>query len=75
MASVAHEMKNIMIPIRGFLRRIRDNHSLDAKVASYLEIIDTESAKLDKMTQDMLLFGRFGPLQKKQVEVSALVEA
>ena len=74
MASVAHEMKNIMIPIRGFLRRIRDNHSLDAKVASYLEIIDTESAKLDRMTQDMLLFGRFAPLQRKQVEVSALVE-
>jgi len=74
MASVAHEMKNILIPIRGFLRRIRDNHSLDRKVASYLEIVDTESAKLDKMTQDMLLFGRFAPLHRKEVEVSALVE-
>ena len=74
MASVAHEMKNILIPIRGFLRRIRDNHSLDTKVASYLEIVDTESAKLDKMTQDMLLFGRFAPLQRKEVEVSSLVE-
>jgi two-component system sensor histidine kinase HydH len=74
MASVAHEMKNILIPIRGFLRRIRDNHSLDTKAASYLEIVDTESAKLDKMTQDMLAFGRFAPLQRKEVDVSALVE-
>ena len=74
MASVAHEMKNILIPIRGFLRRARDNQSLDAKTASYLEIVDTESAKLDKMTQDMLLFGRFAPLQRKEVEVSSLVE-
>jgi len=74
MASLAHEMKNILIPIRGFLRRIRDNHSLDNKVAAYLEIVDTESAKLDKMTQDMLSFGRFPPLQRKEVEVSSLVE-
>jgi len=74
MASVAHEMKNILIPIRGFLRRMRGNPSLDKKTASYLEIVDSESAKLDKMTQDMLSFGRFAPLQKKEVEVSSLVE-
>jgi two-component system sensor histidine kinase HydH len=74
MASVAHEMKNVLIPIRGFLRRLRDNHSLDAKAASYLEIVDTESAKLDKMTQEMLLFGRFAPLRRREVEVSGLVE-
>jgi two-component system sensor histidine kinase AtoS len=74
MASVAHEMKNILIPIRGFLRRLRDNDFMDSKAASYLEIVDTESAKLDKMTQDMLLFGRYAPLQRKVVEVSSLVE-
>jgi two-component system sensor histidine kinase HydH len=74
MASVAHEMKNILIPIRGFLRRIRENASLEGKVASYLDIIDSESAKLDKMTQDMLAFGRFAPLQRKEVDVNELVE-
>jgi len=74
MASVAHEMKNILIPIRGFLRRVQGDPSLDKKAASYLEIVDTESAKLDKMTQDMLLFGRFAPLQRKEVDVSELVE-
>ena len=74
MASVAHEMKNIVIPIRGFIRRIRENASLEGKVASYLDIVDSESAKLDRMTQDMLLFGRFAPLQRKEVDASALVE-
>jgi len=74
MASVAHEMKNILIPVRGFLRRVQENPSLDKKAASYLEIVDTESAKLDKMTQDMLAFGRFAPLQRKEVEVSELLE-
>jgi signal transduction histidine kinase len=74
MASVAHEMKNILIPMRGFLRRIRETALLEGKAASYLEIVDTESAKLDKMTQDMLAFGRFAPIQRKEVEVSELVE-
>jgi signal transduction histidine kinase len=74
MASVAHEMKNILIPMRGFLKRMRQNPSLDEKSASYLEIVDTESAKLDKMTQDMLAFGRFAPLQRKEVEINELVE-
>jgi signal transduction histidine kinase len=74
LASVAHEMKNILIPIRGFLRRIRENASLEGKAASYLDIVDSESAKLDKMTQDMLAFGRFAPLQRKEVDVGALVE-
>lgn len=74
MASVAHEMKNILIPIRGFLRRIRENPSLDKKAASYLDIVDSESAKLDKLTQDMLAFGRFAPIQRKEVEVTELVE-
>jgi signal transduction histidine kinase len=74
MASVAHEMKNILIPIRGFLRRIRETDSIEGKAASYLEIVDTESAKLDKMTQDMLAFGRFAPLQRKELDVGELVE-
>ena len=73
-SSVAHEMKNMLIPIRGFLRRIRENQSSTAKVTSYLEIVDQESAKLEKMVKDMLSFGRFAPLQKEAVEVKALVD-
>jgi two-component system, NtrC family, sensor histidine kinase HydH len=73
-SSVAHEMKNMLIPIRGFLRRIREDKNPGAKVASYLEIVDQESAKLEKMVKDMLSFGRFAPLQKADVEVQALVE-
>jgi two-component system sensor histidine kinase HydH len=73
-SSVAHEMKNMLIPIRGFLRRIRENPSSGDKTASYLEIVDQESAKLEKMVKDMLAFGRFAPLQKDDVNVKTLVE-
>jgi len=73
-ASVAHEMKNMLIPIRGFVRRIRENQDSGAKMASYLEVVDQESAKLEKMVKDMLSFGRFAPLQKEDTEVQALVD-
>jgi signal transduction histidine kinase len=73
-SSVAHEMKNMLIPIRGFLRRIRENQNPGAKVASYLEIVEQESAKLEKMVKDMLSFGRFAPLRKEEVDVYSLVK-
>jgi signal transduction histidine kinase len=73
-ASVAHEMKNMLIPIRGFLRRIRENQNSGAKVASYLEFVDNESARLEKMVKDMLSFARFAKLEKEEVDVRALVE-
>jgi two-component system, NtrC family, sensor histidine kinase HydH len=73
-SSVAHEMKNMLIPIRGFVRRIRENQNQGAKAASYLEIVDQESSKLEKMVKDMLSFGRFSPLQKEEVEIRSLVE-
>jgi signal transduction histidine kinase len=73
-ASVAHEIKNMVIPIRGFLRRIRQNHPLDDKAGAYLEIVERETAKLDRMTQDMLSFARHASLQKEEVNLSSLVE-
>jgi two-component system sensor histidine kinase HydH len=73
-SSVAHEMKNMLIPIRGFLRRMRENQNDGTRIASYLEIVENESAKLEKMVKDMLSFGRFAPLQKREVEIGSLVE-
>ena len=73
-SSVAHEIKNMLIPIRGFLRRIRENQNPETKVISYLEIVEQETANLEKMVKDMLSFGRNAPLQKTEVEVGPLVE-
>ncbi len=73
-SSVAHEIKNMLIPIRGFLRRIREGQTSGAKVNSYLEIVEQETAKLEKMVKDMLSFGREAPLKREDVEVGRLVE-
>jgi two-component system, NtrC family, sensor histidine kinase HydH len=71
---LAHEMKNMLIPMRGFLRRIRESQASGAKLVSYLGIVEQESAKLEKMVKDMLSFGRNAPLHKEEVEVGPLVE-
>ena len=73
-SSVAHEMKNIVIPMRGFIRRMRRIRPLDPNAASCLEIVEKESARLDRMTQDMLSFARHPSPQKEQVDVRSLVE-
>jgi two-component system sensor histidine kinase HydH len=39
-----------------------------------LQIVEQESAKLEKMVKDMLAFGRFAPLQRQEVEAGSLVE-
>ena len=73
-SSVAHEIKNMLIPIRGFLRRIRENQNPETKVISYLEIVEQETANLEKMVKDMLSFGRNAPLKKEEVEIGPLIE-
>jgi len=73
-SAMAHEMKNVVIPIRGLLRRIRDSRAVEGKAAEYLEIADRESARLEKMIQDVLSFVRHTPPQREEVEVRALLE-
>jgi two-component system, NtrC family, sensor histidine kinase HydH len=68
-STVAHEIKNILIPIRGFLRRTREAVVGDGKAASYLEIVEKESARLDSLVRDMLVFGRFSPLKREETEL------
>ncbi len=73
-ASVAHEMKNILVPIRGFLRRIRETEALDPRASEYLDIVERESARLENMTKDMLAFARQAPIQREEVDMRSFLE-
>lgn len=73
-STVAHEIKNILIPIRGFLRRIRETIGVEGKASSYLDIVEDESARLDGLVKDMLLFGRFSPLKREEVDLALFME-
>jgi signal transduction histidine kinase len=73
-ASVAHEMKNAVIPIRGFLRRLRKEAPPEGKAVSYLEVIERAAGRLEGMIRDMLSFaGRLEP-KREPVEVAKLLE-
>jgi signal transduction histidine kinase len=71
-ASVAHEMKNVVIPIRGFIRRIRKGCPGEPQCDSYLDIVERETARLENMTKDMLAFARQAPVDKEKVEIGTL---
>ena len=73
-STVAHEMKNILIPMQGFLRRLHDKKTFNEKGSLYFEIVEKEADKLNKMVKDMLAFGRNVPLQKDEVEIGSLME-
>jgi two-component system, NtrC family, sensor histidine kinase HydH len=73
-SSLAHEMKNRVVPIRGFVQRIRKNQTLDKETTSYLELVERESGRLEDMTQNMLSFAHHAPLEMKEVDVSLLLE-
>lgn len=73
-SSMAHEMKNVIIPIRGFVRRIRNDCPAEGHCATYMDIIERESARIEEMTRDMLVFGRQADLHRDEVDVTSLLE-
>ena len=73
-STVAHEIKNILIPIRGFLKRTREVIVGEGKAAAYLQVVESESARLDGLVKDMLLFGRFSPLRREAVDLPSLMD-
>jgi Signal transduction histidine kinase len=72
-AFVAHEIKNIVIPVRGFLRLLRQTCPLDGKAESYIEIAQRESARLENIAKNMLTFARQAPIQREPIAVEALL--
>jgi signal transduction histidine kinase len=73
-ASVAHEIKNVLIPLRGFLRRIREHCPVEGPADSYLRIVERESARLEEMTRSLLSFARQAPLTRQEVDPGAFLE-
>ncbi len=73
-ASLAHEVKNIIIPIRGLLHRIQGAVPPEGKASSLLEIVEKEASRLENLTKGMLSFSRKTPIQKVELEVCSLAK-
>ena len=63
-ASLANEVKNIIIPIRGLLHRIQDTVPPGEKTSDLLKIVEKESGRLENMTKGMLSFPGNHPFKR-----------
>ena len=83
-AEVAHEIKNPLVSIGGFARRLQDKiaklqveeqYQQDCKSAlKYSEIIVTEVERLESLLKDILLLSKPGDLNLREYPVDALLK-
>src|SRR5690606_33849298 len=68
---IAHELKNPLTPIRFAVARLRKD--APASLAEPVEVLDVESARLERMAKDFSHFGRLLEGQPAPVDVAELV--
>lgn len=83
-AEVAHEIKNPLVSIGGFARRLKDKmtdlsqkweDNKDLKSASkYSEIISSETDRLERLLKNTLIYSKSGALETEKSQLNKLVE-
>ncbi|RME65543.1 MAG: PAS domain S-box protein [Nitrospirae bacterium] len=70
-AKVAHEIRNPLVSIGGFAKRLEKK--LDGKLKEYASIISRESDRLEGILKEILSFVRYTRLKKEKLEVHSLI--
>lgn len=71
-ARVAHDIRNPLVSIGGFAKRLEKN--LEGNLKEYAEIIAKEVAGLEKILGEILAYVRGVSLEKRVVNINSLVE-
>lgn len=71
-AKVAHEIRNPLVSVGGFARRLEKK--LDGNLREYAVIIAKEVARLEDILKDILGFVKEARLAKKKIRINALIE-
>lgn len=71
-ARVAHEIRNPLILVGGFARRLRKK--LDGELLEYAEIIAEEVSRLESILKEILGFVKVEKLVKEKIDLNELVE-
>jgi signal transduction histidine kinase len=71
--SIAHEIKNPLISIQGFAKRIGKIKDLD-KIENYAKLIDKEAGRLTNVLMKLLDFSRMDAPKKERVGLGSLVD-
>lgn len=73
-AAVAHETRNPLGALSNCVQLLRRNPNITGEDAELLEIVHTESQRLNEIVSDFLAFGRPRPAQFEAVDVHEVLE-
>ncbi len=73
-ADIAHEIRNPLVAIGGFARRLMSRASDDPSSTHSSRIIVDETARLERILNDVLLFTREKEVHKAPIAINELVE-
>lgn len=72
--SIAHEIRNPLVSIGGFARRLKDKPNSDEQSKRYSEIIYAEVNRLERILQEILAFAREAPPAFISTNVNKVIE-
>jgi signal transduction histidine kinase len=73
-ADIAHEIRNPLVSIGGFARRLMSRSSSDPYSAQYSKIIVDETSRLERILNDVLLFTREKESKKVPLNLNTLID-
>ncbi|MDN5293641.1 MAG: two-component system, sporulation sensor kinase [Eubacteriales bacterium] len=68
-AGLAHEIRNPLTAVRGFLQLMAEKHAGDEKEGSYYRIMLSEIDRINEIINDLLLISRPGRPEKEEVDL------
>jgi len=72
-ASIAHEIRNPLASIRGAVQEIERSTDLAGPNRSLMDIVVSESDRLDNIISDFLDFARMRPVRKVDCDLAAII--
>ncbi|QGQ96335.1 PAS domain-containing protein [Paenibacillus psychroresistens] len=72
-AGIAHEIRNPLTTIMGFIQLIRERKSTQIQDSQYLEIVFSELRDLNKMVSDFVLMAKPSFPEKKVIQLQAFI--
>lgn len=68
-AGLAHEIRNPLTAVRGFLQLMAEKHAGDEKEGSYYRIMLSEIDRINEIVNDLLLISRPGRPEEEEVDL------
>lgn len=74
-ADIAHEIRNPIICVGGFARRLLNDETLGEKNKKYVNIISEESTRLETILQDILVFSKETQIHFEKCHVNVIIKS